>query len=218
MQDYEALRRTMVDTQVRPNDVTEYPIIDAFLRLPRERFVPAGLEPAAYLGENLPLGADRVMLEPRTLAKMLDALDVRPDELALVIGAGTGYAAAALGLLAAAVVAVEEDPSLAAEARTALAEVGADTVILEEGPLAEGAAAQGPYDAILIEGGVEVVSDAILRQLKEDGGRIAALFVDGEFGEVRIGHARPGGVDWRAAFNAGAPILPSFRKPPAFAL
>lgn len=218
MQDYEALRRTMVDTQVRPNDVTEYPIIDAFLRLPRERFVPAGLEPAAYLGENLPLGGGRVMLEPRTLAKMLDALDVRPDELALVVGAGTGYAAAAMSLLAAAVVAVEEDASMAAEARTALAEVGADTVMLEEGPLLEGVPSQGPYDAILIEGGVETVPGALLSQLKEDGGRIAALFVEGEFGEVRIGHARPGGIDWRSAFNAGAPILPSFRRPAVFAL
>ena len=217
MQDFETLRRTMVDTQVRPNDVTEYPIIDAFLRLPRERFVPAGLEPAAYLGENLSLGEGRVMLEPRTLAKMLDALDVRPDDLALVVGAGTGYAAAALARLAAAVVAVEEDPALASEARGALSEIGADTVILEEGPLADGAAAHGPYDVLLIEGGVETVPEALLAQVKE-GGRIAALFVAGEFGEVRIGHRRAGGTDWRPAFNAGAPLLHPFRKALSFTL
>ena len=217
MQDYRTLRRIMVDTQVRPNDVTEYPIIAAFLEVPRERFAPAGLEPAAYLGENLPLGDGRVMLEPRTLAKMLDALDVRPGDLALVVGAGTGYAAAILSRLAAAVVAVEEDGALAAEARTALAEAGADTVILEEGPLAAGAPAHGPYDVMLIEGGVETVPEALLDQVGE-GGRIAALFVSGEFGEVRIGHRRRGATDWRASFNAGAPLLPSFRKPAVFTL
>ena len=217
MQDYETLRRIMVDTQVRPNDVTEYPIIDAFLHVPRERFAPAGLEPAAYLGENLPLGGGRVMLEPRTLAKMLDALDVRPGDLALLVGAGTGYAAAILARLAAAVVAVEEDESLAVEARNALAEVGADTVVLQEGALAEGAPSHGPYDVVLIEGGVETIPEALLDQVG-DGGRIAAIFVAGEFGEVRIGRRRAGGVDWRPAFNAGAPLLPSFRKPVVFTL
>ena len=217
MQDYETLRRIMVDTQVRPNDVTEYPIIDAFLHIPRERFAPAGLEPAAYLGENLPLGGGRVMLEPRTLAKMLDALDVRPDDLALVVGAGTGYAAAILARLAAAVVAVEEDPALATEARSALAEVDADTVILEEGTLVDGAPSHGPYDILLIEGGVETVPEELLAQVTE-GGRVAAIFVSGEFGDVRVGRKRAGGIDWRSAFNAGAPLLQSFRKPALFTL
>ena len=217
MQDYETLRRIMVDTQVRPNDVTEYPIIEAFLHVPRERFAPAGLEPAAYLGENLPLGGGRVMLEPRTLAKMLDALDVRPDDLALVVGAGTGYSAAIMARLAAAVVAVEEDDALAAEARSALADAGADTVVLEQGPLVEGAPSHGPYDVLLIEGGVETVPEALVEQVNE-GGRIGALFVSGEFGEVRIGHRRAGATDWRSAFNAGAPLLQSFRKPAVFTL
>ena len=90
MTDFAARRLMMVDTQIRPSDVTKYPIIDAMLDVPRERFVPDGQAEAAYAGENVAIGRDRVLLEPRTLAKMLDALDVRDDELVLDIGCGYG--------------------------------------------------------------------------------------------------------------------------------
>ncbi len=218
MTDFAALRRNMVDTQVRPSDVTEFPIIDALLRVPRERFVPPGLQGAAYLGENLPLGGGRVMLEPRTLAKMLDALDLAPEDLVLLVGSGSGYSAAVLARLVAAVVALEEDEALAAEAETALAESGADTVIAERGPLTEGAPRHGPYDAMLIEGGIETLPDALAAQVRP-GGRIAALFMSGEHGEVRLGRvAANGHVGWRPIFNAGAPVLGGFATVPAFRL
>lgn len=218
MPDFAALRRNMVDTQVRPSDVTEFPIIDALLRVPRERFVPAGLEGAAYLGENLPVGEGRVMFEPRTLAKLLDALDLTPRDLVLLIGSGTGYTAAVLARLVAAVVAVEEDEAMATESEAALAETGSDAVIVERGALAAGAPRHGPYDAVLIEGGVERVPDAIAAQLREDG-RIGALFMDGQHGEARIGRVGPHGrIDWRAAFNAGAPVLSGFATEPVFRL
>ncbi len=218
MTDFAALRRNMVDTQVRPSDVTEFPIIDALLRVPRERFVPSRLQGAAYLGENLPLGGGRVMLEPRTLAKMLDALDLTPEDLVLVVGSGSGYSAAVLARLVAAVVALEEDEALAAEAEAALAESGADTVIVERGPLTAGAPRHGPYDAMLIEGGIEALPDALAAQVRP-GGRIAALYMAGELGEVRLGRVAAGGqVDWRPIFNAGAPVLGGFATVPAFRL
>lgn len=218
MTDFAALRRNMVDTQVRPSDVTEFPIIDALLRIPRERFVPPGLEGAAYLGENLPVGDGRVMLEPRTLAKMLDALDISPDDLVLLIGSGTGYSAAVLARLAAAVVAVEEDEAMASESEQVLVETGSDAVIVERGPLDKGAPRHGPYDAALIEGGIERLPDEIAAQLAE-GARIAALFMQGEFGEARLGRVGAGGrIDWRAIFNAGAPVLSGFATAPVFRL
>ena len=80
MSDFTARRVMMVDTQVRPSDVTKFPIIEAMLSVPREVYVPAAKQEAAYVGENLDLGAGRVMPEARTLAKMLDALDVLPSE------------------------------------------------------------------------------------------------------------------------------------------
>lgn len=217
MNDFAARRVMMVDTQVRPSDVTKFPIIDAMLTVPREEFVPAAKRETAYMGENLDLGQGRVLLEPRTLAKMLDVLAISNAELVLDIGCAMGYSAAVIAHMAEAVVAVEEDEAMATEAQEALVEAGSDNVVVHSGPLAEGAAAHGPYDVIVIEGGVSDVPDAILDQLK-DGGRIGALFMQGALGEVRVGHKRGGQVSWRMAFNAAAPVLDSFQREGAFEL
>jgi protein-L-isoaspartate(D-aspartate) O-methyltransferase len=217
MTDYAARRTTMVDTQIRPSDVTKFPIIEAMLSIPREEFVPATCREAAYVGENLDLGRGRVMLEPRTLAKMLDALDVQRNELVLDIGSGLGYSAAVIARLAEAVVAVESDADLSDEAQGILSREGADNVIQHQGPLADGAAQHGPYDAIIIQGAVCDLPMALLGQLK-DGGRIACLFMEEALGVVRIGYKLDGGISWRFAFNASAPVLPGFEKQVAFSL
>lgn len=217
MTDFAARRIMMVDTQVRPSDVTKFPIIEAMLRIPREDFVPAAQREAAYLGENLNIGAGRVMLEPRTLAKMLDVLAIANDELVLEVGSGRGYSAAVIAHMAEAVVAVEDDDDMIAEAQDALTAVGADNVVLHSGPLAGGAPQHGPYDAIVIQGGVAELPDDLLAQLKE-GGRIVCLFQDGSLGEVRLGYKRDGIVSWRMVFNASAPILPGFERHVAFQL
>ena len=114
MTDFATRRRMMVDTQVRPSDVTKFPIIDAMLRIPREIFVPDGKQEAAYAGRNVRLGDGRVVLEPRTLSKMLDAINIDDDDLVLDIGTGMGYSSAVIARIAEAVVAVEDDESLAA--------------------------------------------------------------------------------------------------------
>lgn len=215
MTDFAARRVTMVDTQIRPADVTKFPVIEAMLAVPRELFVPQEKREAAYVGDNIELGADRVILEPRTLAKMLDDIDVQPDDLVLDIGCAYGYSAAVAAHLAEAVVAVEEDEMLAQEAQARLAEYGADNVALHQGPLAEGAARHGPYDAILVQGAVARLPGALVDQLKE-GGRIACLFDDGRLGTMRIGYKIDGALSWRFAFNAGAPVLPGFERQTEF--
>ena len=208
----------MVDTQVRPSDVTSFPVIDAMLSVPRELFVPASRRGIAYAGQNVPLTPGRVLLEPRTLGKMLDALDIDPRGLVLDLGCGSGYSAAVLARMAGAVVAVEEGAEVVAGAEAALREAGAEAVAVVNGPLAEGWAAQAPYDSILISGGgVEVVPEAILAQLRP-GGRIAALFLQGELGTVRVGTAAAGEITWRDQFNAYAPLLPGFARPRGFTL
>lgn len=116
MPDFAARRTMMVDTQVRPNDVTKYPIIEAMLTIPREEFVPDARRAVAYSGENLELAPGRVLLEPRTLAKMVDAVDPQPDDLVLDIGCGYGYASAVMAFMAQAVIAVEDDEDMAREA------------------------------------------------------------------------------------------------------
>lgn len=217
MADYARRRTTMVDTQVRPSDVTRFPIIEAMLKIPRELFVPVDRREAAYVGENMDLGGGRVVLEPRTLAKMLEAVDIQPDELVLDIGSGYGYSAALAAHLADAVIALEEAPELAREAERALTEAGADNAAVVEGPLAQGAARHGPYDVIMVQGAVQHMPEAITDQLK-DGGRIAAIFQEGALGMVRVGYRIDGQMTWRFAFNAGAPVLPGFEANRAFVL
>ena len=155
------------------------------------------------------------MLEPRTLAKMLDALEIRGDELVLDIGSALGYSAAVMARMAEAVVAVEENSEMVLEAQGLLAENGADNVILHEAALSGGATEHGPYDVIAVQGAVEFLPEAITDQLK-DGGRIACLFMEGALGVVRIGYKIDGKINWRFSFNAGAPVLPGFEKHAAF--
>ena len=207
----------MVDTQVRPSDVTRFPIIDAMLAIPREDFVPDALREAAYVGENLDIGNGRILLEPRTLAKMLELADVQPGFVALDIGCGLGYSTAVLAHLCDFVVAVEDDETRAEDAQTLLSGHGIDNAAVMAGLLAAGSAKSGPYDLIMIQGAVEHLPDDLTAQLRE-GGRIVCVFAEGALGVVRVGHKIDGTVNWRYGFNAGAPILEGFRKVAAFAL
>lgn len=205
----------MVDTQVRPSDVTSFPIIDAMLAVRREVFLPVEKRDLAYVGGPLALAPGRSLLDARTTAKMLDAADLLPGHAVLEIGCGMGYTTALLARIVDAVVAIEEDAGMAAEAEANLAAEGIDNAAVVRGALTEGHPKAGPYDAILIFGGVEVVPDALFDQLRE-GGRMVAVFMDGAYGEVREGIKRDGSMSWRMAFNASADVLPGFEKVPSF--
>ncbi|KAJ54138.1 protein-L-isoaspartate O-methyltransferase [Actibacterium mucosum KCTC 23349] len=210
-------RLVMVDTQIRPSDVTKYPIIDAMLSVPREEFVPDEQREAAYVDGPVALSDGREICEPRSLAKMLDALEIGGDDVVLDIGCGLGYSSAVIARFAAAVVAVETDEGMAEDAQKLLSEHGADNAAVIAGRLSAGAAKHGPYDAIVVAGGVEDVPGEILDQLRE-GGRIAAIFMEGALGQCKVGVKTPHGVSWRMVFNATAPVLPGFAKELAFSL
>lgn len=217
MSEFANRRRIMVDTQVRPSDVTKFPIIDAMLTVPRELYVPDDRREVAYIGENLTLRAGRVLLEARTLAKLLDALDIQPDELVLDLGCGLGYSAAVIARLADTVIAVEEDAGLASEAARLLSEESVDNALVVTGPLTQGSAKHAPYDVITVQGAIEILPDALVAQLK-DGGRIGAIFMDGALGTVKVGFKMDGQLTWRPVFNAAAPLLGGFNKARAFTL
>jgi protein-L-isoaspartate(D-aspartate) O-methyltransferase len=217
MTDFAERRRVMVDTQVRPQDVTKFPIIDAMLNVPREHFVPDSRREAAYVGQHTELDGNRVVLEPRTFSKMLDALEFNGDELVLDVGAGLGYSSAVIARMTQAVVALEENEDWARELPEILSASGTDNVIVQAGPLREGAAEHGPFDAIIVEGGVETLPDALVEQLKP-GGKIACVFMEGAVGVVRTGLKLQGGMSWRFEFNADAPVLPGFEKKHDFSL
>lgn len=215
MIDFTAARTAMVDCQVRPSDVTLYPVIEAMLSTPREEYVPRNLRSVAYAADHLGIGEGRYILDSRVMAKLLDALAIQPNELVLDIGCGLGYSTALIAHLAEMVIAVEADENMAAEAGRILVEHSADNALVLNGVLADGAVQHGPYDVIVIEGGVEDVPEAIIAQLKV-GGRMAMIRMQGALGQCVVGHKTENGIDWRRAFDAAAPVLGGFNAASEF--
>jgi protein-L-isoaspartate(D-aspartate) O-methyltransferase len=218
MTDFSAARRHMVDGQVRPADVTDLRIISAMMTVPREQFVPADAVKLAYLDLGLKVGgapdAPRCLLKPMVLAKLIQALDMEPADRVLVVGGATGYSAAVLSHIAAQVTVLEQDDALASQAKSALALQANVSVV--KGPLTAGWAAAAPYDAILIDGAVESLPQAISRQLK-DGGRLVCI-LGGSPGASAMLYRRSGHeCSGRPIFDASAALLPGFAKAPAFA-
>ncbi len=215
MIDYSARRVKMVDTQVRPSDVTKFPIIAAMLAIPRELFVPEAKQEAAYVGGNLTLSPGRVVLEARTLAKMLEALDVQPTDRVLDLGCGLGYGTAVIAELAGDVLGVDDDAELASAAQSRLVIQGVKRVRVVHGTLTQ--AGTGRFEVIVVEGGVEHIPETVTGQLTE-GGRMAAIFMEGALGTVKVGTKEAGRMTWRFAFNATAPVLQAFAARRGFTL
>jgi protein-L-isoaspartate(D-aspartate) O-methyltransferase len=214
MTDFAQARRMMVDGQIRTSDVTDLDLLAAFGALARERFVPERRQAIAYLDLDVPLdgAGGRALMKPMVLAKLIQAAEVGTRDRVLVVGCGTGYSAAILVQLAGTVVALEEDAALA---KTAAQLAAGDEVAVVTGPLAAGWPKAAPYAVILLDGAAEVVPPALFDQLG-DGGRLV-----GVIGRVPIGrgtvYRRSGAhVSARAEFDAVAPPLPGFAKPPAF--
>ena len=133
MIDYKAARTKMVDNQIRTTDVTSHEVLDAFLTVPREEFVPAAVKPLAYIDNDIQLAPGRFLMEPSPLAKLIQLADIAPNDIVLEVGCGTGYLAALAAPIASAVVALEDDPDLAAKASAVLSELGMNTVAVVEG-------------------------------------------------------------------------------------
>ena len=219
MFDAAAARRLMVDGQIRTADVTNPNLIAAMQTIPREQFVPAAMADQAYRDGDVSLGQGRALLRPIVLGKLIQGADVRPGDQVLVIGCGTGYSAAVLAHMGAAVVALEEDADLARRAEIALAGtlagMGAAQVTVVRGPLTAGWPAAAPYDLILVDGAIEVAPDALGCQLKPNG-RLAAVFGRGPATKAMIYRPIEGHLVGRPLFDAAAPLLPGFAAPPAF--
>jgi protein-L-isoaspartate(D-aspartate) O-methyltransferase len=212
-------RRRMVDGQLRPNRVTDPRLVAAMLDIPREAFLPPSLAARAYTDEDVPLPGGRVLTEPMVLARLLQLLALRDGDRALLIAAGTGYAAAVAAACGARVLALEEDRALLDIARRTLprhAAPGAVTVV--EGPLTAGHPSGAPYDAILIEGEVPEIPSAIADQLAE-GGRLATVLAASARGvssRAVLGRRIGGVFSIADAFDCATPPLPAFRPPPRF--
>jgi protein-L-isoaspartate(D-aspartate) O-methyltransferase len=215
--DYAAARHAMVESQIRTNRVTDAALISALETVPRELFVPTRLRGIAYVDEALPLGNGRYLMEPLAFALIAQAADIRPKDVVLDIGCGTGYSTAVLARLAATVVAVEEISAFVPEANRMLADLMAHNTAVIEGPLVEGCARQAPYDAIVIEGAVEEIPDPIVQQLGEGGRLVCIVAGAGGLGKGTVVTRHGATFSRRVVFDAGTPPLPGFQRRPTFA-
>ncbi|WP_431284437.1 protein-L-isoaspartate O-methyltransferase family protein [Humitalea sp. 24SJ18S-53] len=214
---FAAARKFMVDGQLRPNRVTDARLLATMGSVPREAFLPPALSARAYLDGDVRFGGGRGLMEPRIIARLIQSLAVRPGDRVLVVGAGTGYGAAVLAGLGARVVAVEPEPQLLAIARPALATLTApDAVQIVQGAPADGYAEAGPYDAILVEGAVPALPEALTSQLAE-GGRLAAVLAgDGRGSRAVLGRRVGTSFGTVDQFDCATLALPGFAPTSAF--
>jgi len=212
----DAARVHMVESQLRPNKVTDERVVDAFLRIRRELFVPERLRGVAYVDDNLPLGGGRYLMKPMVAARLLQALEPDGQANALVVGAGVGYEAALLSQLTRHVLALEADAELARIGRSALFDHRIASVGYVESPLRFGNRQRAPYDVILFAGAVERVPDEIKTQLL-DGGRLAVVLQQQQcVGRATLLTRTGEALAQRVIFDAIVPLLPGFGAEPAF--
>ncbi len=213
--DFAHARENMVDCQIRTSDVTSTTVLDAFLEVPREAFVPEGLRPLAYTDAELTIDGGRCLTPPAALAKLIQAAGPKPEEVVLLVGCASGYAAAILSSMVSSVVALEADSVLAGQATEALGELGYGNVAVVEGELQAGYAAEGPYDLIVINGAIGHLPGDIAGQLKE-GGRLVAVVGSGNSASARLYVNEEGRLSSRHLFNCALAPLPGLQKAPEF--
>jgi len=221
MIDSKEQRINMVESQVRPSDVTDRRIIRAMLEIPREMFVPDSLRALAYMDERVPVTtradrkAPRMLLAPRTFAKLVQLAGIDADDVVLDVGCATGYSTAVLARLARSVIAIEADAALAARAANALRQLQIKNATALHGAFEAGAPQHAPFDAIVLEGAVQEVPQSLLDQLK-DGGRLVGILAVGAVGRAQVWLRTGKSFDARPAFDAGAELLPGMARKAEF--
>lgn len=210
---FDTMRAAMVDSQLRPNAVSDARVVAAMARVAREAFLPAELAPVAYADVKLPIAAHRTTNLPVATGRLLTEAELQARDSVLLIGAAGGYAAAVLAALVRSVVAIESDPILAESARSVLAPFA--NVTLMEGPLAAGHAAAGPYDAIIIDGAIEQLPQALIDQLAV-GGRLVAGLIDRGVCRLSVGRRSAGGFGMVDFADFDAAHLPGFAAEKGF--
>ncbi len=210
MFDFAQARTNMVDSQLRPNGITDGRVLRAFETIAREDFVPEAVRSIAYMDGDVALGGGRYLIEPMGFAKMLNAADIEPGDKVLEIGAATGFGAAVLSTLAGHVVAVESDINLLSAARENLKDKA--NVSVSENALPEGFVNGALYDVILISGQVESVPEALFSQLS-DGGRLIAAIGAGRVARCYVWTRSGASHTQRFLFDISVAILPGFGKP-----
>ncbi|HEY0634031.1 MAG TPA: protein-L-isoaspartate O-methyltransferase [Gammaproteobacteria bacterium] len=170
----EQARHNMIEQQIRPWEVLDQRLLDLLARVPREEFVPERYRKLAFADIEIPLGQGEVMMQPRLEARLLQALNVHPDDRVLEVGTGSGYVTALLAHMGRQIFSVELHPALLAQAQQRLTRHGISNVTLLQGDGASGWSEGAPFDAILLTGSVPELPEAFLKTLTL-GGRLVAV-------------------------------------------
>ncbi len=209
--DWATARHRMVESQLRPVGVSDLRLLARFARVERERYVPADVRALAYADALVPLGGGRAMNPPMATALLIQAGEPRQSDRTLLIGAGTGYAAAILAPLVGTLVALEDGelkmPQLERENTAATQHV--------VGRLTDGHAAGAPYDLVVIDGAVDAVPAAIVAQMAPGGRLVTGVFENG-VGRLCAGRRVGAGLSLRPMMEATVAELPSFAIPAGF--
>ena len=225
---FELQRKNMVESQVRPSDITDRRVIAAMLDMPRDAFAAEDTRAVAYMDQDLPVGPAgsaqdgsaggqrrRALMSPRILAMCVQHLELEAGDRVLEVGTATGYGAAVLARIAKSVVALESDAGLAVEAGANLAAQNRGNVTVATGPLAAGWPAEAPYAAILVAGSIPAVPSVLLDQL-QDGGRLVAVLADNGIGRLAQWQRIGSSFSVRVLGEAGARALPGFDRQSGF--
>lgn len=215
MADFARARRTMVDNQLRTSGITNWRILDAMNRVPREKFVPDHQVAFAYSDENIPVSPRRVLPAAASFARLVQLAEVNSQDVVLDVGCGTGYSAAVLSNLANAVVALESEEVLAAKGNDILADLDIGNAAIVAGPLEAGVAKEAPFDVVILEGSVDAVPPALFEQLR-DGGRLVAAIGTGNAAVVHLFIKTGRDVAATTSFNASLPLLGQFAQKETF--
>ena len=216
MSEFDQARKHMVDSQIRPSDVTDRRLIAAFLNTPRELFVPRSRRASAYADSQVVTSDNRTLMRPRDMAKLIHAADIQPTDIVLDIANGRGYSTAILARMAETVVGVENDEDGLSRSSGLLSDIGADNAVVVEGDPKAGVPKQGPFDVIFVNGAVDAVPTAWFDQLAE-GGRLVVIVRKGPVGKATVFTKASAGIGERVVFDANATVLPGFEAEAGFA-
>lgn len=215
MIDYTRARRTMVDNQLRTSGITDWRILDAMNRVPREKFVSERSAAFAYADDAIALSPSRMVLRPADFARLIQLAEITSQDLVLDLGCGTGYSTAVLAYLSSAVFGLESDEALAEKGNNVLEELGVSKAAIATGPIEAGLKKEAPFDVIVLEGAVDAVPQPLFGQLR-DGGRLVAVIGTGNSAVAHLFLKSGDDVASISSFNASVPVLGQFASPPAF--
>ena len=184
--DFKIARKNMVENQIRANKVTSLNVINAFLDVPREKFVPDALQEISYVDEDIKLSRNRFMMKPMILARLFQSLNLKGNENILHVGSNSGYGSAILSRMCSSVISLESDKKLFETSIHTFSNMGFDNVVPLHGSMENGVEKEAPFDIIFIEGSIETEPKSLFGQLNENGKLIAII----RPANIKIGKAK----------------------------